>query len=79
MLNTQLPSGTPRARVEYFLNSRGYKIEASSDKNSVVALVSHIDTDTLQPATARATFRFDPSDKLLSYDLQSTPDAPLQP
>jgi hypothetical protein len=32
MLNVQLPQGAPRSRVEYFLNSRGYKIENSPDK-----------------------------------------------
>ena len=79
MLNAQLPPGTRRARVEYFLNSRGYLFENSRDKNSVVAVVRHIDTETLQPATARVTFHFDSNDKLLSYDLQPAPDAPLQP
>ena len=59
MLNTQLPPGTPRPRVEYFLTSRGYKLEDSPDKNSPVAVVRHIDTDTLQPATARVRFHFD--------------------
>lgn len=79
MLNAQLPQGTPRPRVEYFLNSRGYKLEDSPDKNSLVAVVRHIDTDTLQPATARVTFHFDSNDKLISYELQSATDAPLQP
>jgi hypothetical protein len=79
MLNTQLPPGTPRSRVEFFLSSRGYSIEHSSDKGSLVAMVRHVDTDNLQPATARVTFRFDSNEKLLSYDLQSAPDAPLRP
>jgi hypothetical protein len=79
MLNAALPPGTQRRRVEYFLNSRGYKLENSSDKNSVVAIIRHIDTDTLQPATALTTFHFDSNDKLTSYELQSAPDAPLQP
>ncbi len=79
MLNAELRPGTPRARVEYFLNSRGYKIEDSPDKNAVVAVVRHVDTETLQPATARATFHFDSNDKLTSYELQSAPDAPLRP
>ena len=63
-------------RVEFFLNSRGYSIEHSSDKGSLVAMVRHVDTDTLQPATARVTFHFDPNEKLLSYELQSAPDGP---
>ncbi len=79
MVNAQLPPGTQRARVEYFLSSRGYRIQDSRDKNSVVAVVRHIDTQTLQPATARVTFHFDSSNKLFSYELQSVPDAPLQP
>jgi hypothetical protein len=79
MLNSQLPQGTSRSRLEYFLNSRGYKLEDSPDKNSVVAVVRQIDTDTLQPATARVTFHFDSKDKLLTYELQSAPDAPLRP
>jgi hypothetical protein len=79
MLNTQLPPGTPKSRVEFFLSSRGYSIEHSSDKGSLVAIVRHVDTDTLQPAIARVTFHFDPNEKLLSYELQSAPDAPLRP
>jgi hypothetical protein len=79
MLNAEVPPGTPRARVEYFLHSRGYKLEDSPDKNSEVAVVRHIDTGTLQPSTARVTFRFDATNKLISYDLQSAPDAPPRP
>ncbi len=79
MLNTQLPRGTPRSRLEFFLNSRGYKPRDSPDKNSLVAVVRQIDTDTLQPATARVTFHFDLNDKLVSYELESAPDAPLRP
>jgi hypothetical protein len=79
MLNVQLPQGATRTRVEYFLNSRGYKLEDSPNKNSLVAVVRHIDTDTLQAATARVTFHFDSNNKLLSYELQPASDAPLQP
>jgi ATP-dependent 26S proteasome regulatory subunit len=79
MLNTQLPPGTPMSRVDHFLKSRGYIVEDSPDKNSLVAVVRHVDTDTLQPATARVTFHFDLNRNLISYDLQSAPDAPLRP
>jgi hypothetical protein len=79
MLSSQLPQGTPRPRVEYFLNSRGYQLEDSPDKAALVAVVRHIDTETLIPATARVTFHFDSNQKLLSYELQSAPDAPLRP
>ena len=77
MLNAQLPQGTPKSRVEFFLNSRGYKLEDAPDKNSLVAVIRQIDTDTLQPRTARATFHFDLNGKLVSYELASAPDAPL--
>jgi len=79
MLNTQLPPGTPMSRVDHFLKSRGYIVEDSPDKDSLVAVVRHVDTDTLQPATARVTFHFDSNRNLISYELQSAPDAPLHP
>jgi hypothetical protein len=79
MLNTQLPKGTPMSRVDHFLKSRGYIVEDAPDKNTLVALVRHVDTDTLQPATARVTFHFDSNANLISYELQSAPDAPLRP
>lgn len=79
MLNSQLPKSAPRARVEYFLNSRGYRIEIPPDKHTVVAVVRHIDTETLQPASARVTFHFDLNYKLVSYDMEAVPDAAPQP
>jgi len=79
MLNAQLPPGTPRALVDHFLRSRGYNVENAHDQHSLVAVVRHIDTDTLRPATARVTFHFDSNDKLISYELQAAPDATLRP
>lgn len=79
MLNTQLPPGTPMSRVDHFLKSRGYAVEDSPDRNSLVAVVRHVDTDTLQPATARVTFHFDSNRNLVSYELQQAPDVPLRP
>ena len=79
LLNKQLPPGTPLAHVDHFLKSRGYIVQNSPDKNSLVALVRHIDTETLQPATARVTFHFDSNQNLISYDMQLVPDAPLHP
>ena len=79
LLNKQLPPGTPLARVDHFLKSRGYTVQDSPDKNSLVALVRHIDTDTLQPETARVTFHFDSNNNLISYEMQLVPDAPLRP
>ena len=79
LLSAKLPKGTPMSRVAYFLNSRGYPVQDSPDKNSLVAVVRHIDTDTLQPSTAVVTFHFDANNNLTTYDLQAAPDAPLHP
>lgn len=79
MLEAQLPNGTPRSRVEFFLSVRGYNMEDSSRKDLIVALIRQVDTDTLQPVTARVTFHFDAHDKLTSYELQPAPNAPLPP
>ena len=79
ILNKQLPPGTPLARVDHFLKSRGYPVQDSPDKNALVALVRHIDTDTLQPSTARVTFHFDSNSNLISYEMQYAPDGPLHP
>ncbi len=79
MLDTKLPKGTSRDRVGFFLTTRGYQTENSGDVHTVVAIVRQVDTDTLQPATARVVFHFDAADRLTSYDLQRAPDVPWQP
>ncbi|HYL62130.1 MAG TPA: hypothetical protein VE077_05860 [Candidatus Methylomirabilis sp.] len=79
MLSAKLPQGTSRARVVYFLSSRGYSMEDTPDKSSVIAIVQQVNTDTLQPVTARVTFHFDSNDRLTAYELQPGPEAPLRP
>ncbi|HVS88881.1 MAG TPA: hypothetical protein VHF01_11775 [Candidatus Acidoferrum sp.] len=54
-------------------------MESSGDRHTIVAIVRQVDTDTLQPATARVQFHFDANGKMTSYDLQRTPDVPWQP
>lgn len=76
LLAAQLPPGTPRSRVVFFLNSRGYAISPSPDSQSVVATVHHINTNTLQPEAARITFHFDANDKLTTYDLEPSSTLP---
>lgn len=75
MLATQLPKGTPQARVTFFLHSRGFTDEYSPDRSAIVAIVRLVDTDTLQPATARVTFHFDSFDKLTTYDMEAVSDS----
>lgn len=79
MLNAQLPQGTPRPRVIFFLSSQGFPIENTRDAKAIVAIVHRVDTDTLQPETARVTFFFDAGDKLKSYELASVVGSPPQP
>jgi len=79
LLDAHLPRGTSKDRVGFFLTTRGYKIEGSPDAHTVIAIVRHIDTETLQPSTARVIFHFDANARLISYDLQRAPDVPIQP
>lgn len=69
MLDSQLPQGTPKSRVSFYLSSQGFTTEPSSDDHTVVAIVRHVDTETLQPTAAQVTFHFDAADKLISYNL----------
>lgn len=78
MLTEQLPKGTTKARVTFYLNSRGYQPQ-DVRTNAVVAVVHHIDTETLQPATARVTFHFDSHDVLTSYDIEPLSEGSYQP
>jgi hypothetical protein len=77
LLSAQLPVGTPRGRVQYFLKSRGYQLEDAADKTTVRALVRHVDPDTLQPSAAHATFHFDVNDKLATYELDPAAATPF--
>jgi hypothetical protein len=79
MLDSQLPSGTSKSRVTFYLSSQGFPLETTNDPHALVAIVHHVDTETLQPATARVTFHFDPSDNLKSYELVSVGGSTSQP
>ncbi len=69
MLDSQLPVGTAKSRVIFYLSSQNFPVENTGDPRAIVAVVHHVDSDTLQPATARVTFHFDASDNLKSYEL----------
>ena len=69
MLDSQLPVGTPKARVIFYLSSQGFPIENSSDARTITASVHHVNTETLKPVAASVTFHFDSEDKLKSYEL----------
>jgi hypothetical protein len=69
MLDAQLRPGASKARVIVYLHSQGFEVAESIDPHSVVAIVRHVDTGTLQPETARVTLHFDKNEKLITYDL----------
>jgi hypothetical protein len=79
MLGAELPKGTSMAQVSQFLSARGYRIEHADKPQTMVAIVRHIDTDTLRPQNARVTFHFDAGDRLDSYELVASPDEPIHP
>jgi len=77
LIAKQLPPGSSESQVNFFLNSRGYPQEDSHQAHVLIATIEHVDTETLQPAAARVTFRFDNNDKLLTYELTAV--APSTP
>ena len=79
MLDAQLPTGTNKSRVTVYLSAQGFTLESTTDPRTIVAIVRHVDTDTLQPATARVTFHFDAGEKLKSYELAPMPGSNSQP
>jgi hypothetical protein len=79
MLDAQLPAGTSKSKVSFYLSSQGFSLEGTSDPRAIVAVVHHVDTDTLQPATARVTFHFDASGNLESYELAAVEGSGSQP
>jgi len=79
MLDSQLPAGTSKSKVSFYLSSQGFSLEASNDPHALVAVVHHVDTETLRPATARVTFHFDSRDNLTTYELAVAPGSDSQP
>jgi hypothetical protein len=75
LIDQELPPGTTRDRVAYFLKTRGYDSAPQESGDKLIATINHVDLDTLQPVAARVTFHFDSTDKLVSYDLAPAPIA----
>jgi hypothetical protein len=79
MLDSQLPAGTAKSRVMFYLSSQNFPVENAGAPRVIVAVVHHVDSDTLQPATARVTFHFDASDNLKSYELVAAAGSASRP
>jgi len=77
LLAKELPPGTSMTRVVYFLHVRGYEIRDPTEPHTLVAIVHHINPQTIQPEAARVTFRFDNNLKLVTYDLQPASTLPI--
>jgi hypothetical protein len=78
MLETQLPKGCSRARVSTFLSVRGYELQPHERPGTLVAVIRHIDTQTVRPVTARVTFSFDANDRLDSIEMMRIPNQPIE-
>ena len=77
MIDENLPLGTPESGVNQFLSMRSYPTEPSEKPGTLIAIIRHIDTDKLQPVTARVTFYFDANGKLNNYEIVRTMNSPI--
>jgi len=77
MLNEKLPVGASKEAVNWFLTVRGYPREATEKPGTVVAIIRHIDTEKLEPVTARVTFYFDANGKLNTTEIVRTFNQPI--
>jgi len=77
MLNAQVPPGTTEGAVNQFLALRGYEMPAEHKPGTIVAVIRHIDTEKLEPVTARVTFYFDANGKLNTAEIVRTFNRPI--
>jgi hypothetical protein len=77
MLEQQVPVGTSRSNVSLYLANQGYPEEAAQKPGTVVAVIRKIDTEKMEPVTARVTFYFDAKGKLDTFKLQRTMNQPI--
>jgi hypothetical protein len=77
MIETQLPLGSTADRVTNFLSVRGYELQTPEKPGTLVAIIRHIDLQTVRPVTARVTFYFDANGKLNAVEMRRTANQPL--
>jgi hypothetical protein len=77
MIETQLPMGSTADRVTNFLSARGYELQTADKPGTLVALIRHIDPQTVRPVTARVTFFFDANGKLNAVEMTRTMNQPV--
>lgn len=77
MIETQIPLGSTADRVTAFLSVRGYEMQAPEKPGTLVAIIRHIDLETVRPVTARVTFYFDANGKLNAVEMTRTFNQPV--
>jgi hypothetical protein len=77
LLDANTPAGTTEGTVSKFLAMRGYETETSNKPGTIVAIIRHIDTEKMQPVTARVTFFFDANGKLNTFEIVRTMNRPV--
>jgi len=78
MIETQLPKGSTTGRVTTFLSMRGYELQPPEEPGTVVAIIRHIDTQTVRPVTARVIFHFDANGKLNAVEMTRTANRSIE-
>ena len=76
MLARSLPPGTPRSNVSLYLASLGYSEDAIEKPGTMVTIIRKIDTESMEPVTAKVTFYFDANGKLNTFELQRMMNQP---
>ncbi|MFI5111120.1 MAG: hypothetical protein ACHP78_20045 [Terriglobales bacterium] len=78
MIETQLPQGCTSDRVTTFISVRGYEMQAPEKPGTLVAVIRHIDIQTVRPVTARVTFYFDANGRLNAVEMTRIPNQPIE-
>jgi len=77
-IETQLPKGSTTERVTAFLSVRGYELQPSEKPGTLVAIIRHIDLQTVRPVTARVIFVFDTNGRLNTVEMTRIPNQPIE-
>lgn len=77
-LDAQLPPGSTEQQVLMYLSARGYPVEPSEKQGTIVTTIRHIDTQRMQPVTARVIFYFDANNKLNTVEIQRIMNQPIR-
>src|SRR5271157_4568793 len=60
------------------VDANGYELQPSEKPGTLVAIIRHIDLQTVRPVTARVTFYFDTNGKLNTVEMTRIPNQPIE-